>query len=709
MSLKRDIVWRVAIIYIGVLLFSLAIVGRIIYLQFVKGNELAAKAETLTLKEFIIQPNRGDIYASDNRLLASSIPFYEIRMDPNSNALSAELFNRDIDSLAYCLSRLFRDKSSYAYKQELISARRKGERYLLIKRGVSYTQLKEMKTFPIFREGRYKGGFIYVQDNQRILPHNNLASRTIGYLTKGSSGNVVGIEGAYDHELSGRVGVRLMQKLSGNVWMPVTDKNEIEPKDGNDIITTIDINLQDVAENALLGQLVKHDAHHGSVILMEVRTGEVKAIVNLEKGQDGKYRENYNYAIGESTEPGSTFKLASLLVALEDGMVQLEDTIDAGNGIVRYYDKDIRDTKQGGYGKITVKDAFEVSSNVAVSKIIYENYHDRPADFVDRLYAMRLNEKLGVEIKGEGQPHINYPGDPYWSGISLPMMSHGYEVRMTPLQILAFYNAIANNGRMVKPRFVKEIRYHGNVIKRFETEVLNPSICSRETVRKAIDMLEGVVENGTAKNLNNTYYSIAGKTGTAQIANEKYGYTVGSKISYQASFVGFFPSDNPMYSCMVVVNSPSNAVYYGNLVAGPVFKEIADKVFATKIYLQNDYVNNDPHDLDYPYSKNGFKKDLTQVLSYLGIEVKGGDQESEWVVPSKHDTHVEIQNLTINSNLVPNVLEMGLQDAVYLLEELGLKVVATGRGKVIKQSLVPGTEIHPGQVIQLEMSFSESI
>ena len=706
MSLKRDIVWRVAIIYIGVLLFSIAIVGKIIYLQFVKGNELAAKAETLTLKEFIIQPNRGDIYASNDRLLASSIPYYEIRMDLKSNAMSAELFNHDIDSLSYCLSRLFKDKSSYAYKQELMTARRNCERYHLIKRGVSYTQLKKLKTFPIFREGRYKGGFIYVQDSQRILPHSNLASRTIGYLTKGSSGNVVGIEGAYDYELSGRVGVRLMQKLSGNVWMPVTDKNEVEPKDGNDIITTLDINLQDVAENALLSQLIKHDAHHGSVILMEVQTGEIKAIVNLEKGRDGKYRENYNYAIGESTEPGSTFKLASLLVALEDGVVDLEDTIDAGNGVVRFYDKDIRDTKWGGYGKITVKEAFEVSSNVGVSKLIYDNYYNRPTDFVDRLYAMRLNEKLGVEIKGEGLPQIKYPGDPYWSGISLPMMSHGYEIRMTPLQILAFYNAVANNGKMVKPRFVQEIRYHGNVVKRFETEVLNPSICSKETIHKAIKMLEGVVENGTAKNLNNSNYPIAGKTGTAQIANERYGYTVDSKVSYQASFVGFFPSDNPMYSCMVVVNSPSNAIYYGNLVAGPVFKEIADKVYATKIYLQRDHMTDHRDEFDYPYSKNGSKKDLTLVLSSLDIKVEGGDEESEWVATRKHDTHVEIQDIAINRNLVPNVMEMGLQDAIYLLEELGLKVVVNGRGKVIKQSLVPGTVISTGQVIHLEMSFS---
>jgi cell division protein FtsI (penicillin-binding protein 3) len=705
MSLKRDIVWRVAIIYLAVSIFSICIVVKIIYLQFVEGKELAAKAETLTLKDFIIQPNRGDIYASDNRLLASSIPFYEIRTDLNSNAMSDDLFNRNIDSLAYCLARLFKDKSSYAYKQELISARRNGERYYLIQRGVSYIQLKELKTFPIFREGRYQGGFIYVQENKRILPHSNLASRTIGYLTKGSSGNVVGIEGAYDHELSGRVGVRLMQKLSGNVWMPVTDDNEVEPRDGNDIVTTIDINLQDVAENALLGQLVKQDAHHGTVILMEVKTGEVKAIVNLEKGKDNKYREIYNYAIGESTEPGSTFKLASLLVALEDGVVQLEDTIDTGNGIVRFYDKDIRDTRQGGYGKITVKDAFVLSSNVGISKLIYENYHNRPSDFVDRLYAMRLNEKLGVEIKGEGSPEIKYPGDTYWSGISLPMMSHGYEVRMTPLQILSFYNAVANNGKIVKPRFVKEIRYHGEVVKTFKTEVLNPSICSKETIKKAVKMLEGVVENGTAKNLNNPNYRIAGKTGTAQIANDKYGYTFGSKVSYQASFVGFFPSDDPMYSCIVVVNSPSNSVYYGNLVAGPVFKEIADKVFATKIYLQKKNLGENQEDFDSPYSKHGSKEDLKKVLSALDIRVEGAVDESEWVATIKKDTHVEFKELVLNSSLVPNVLEMGLQDAIFILENYGLTVVVNGRGKVRKQSINPGTVIQPGQVIHLEMSF----
>jgi cell division protein FtsI (penicillin-binding protein 3) len=391
-------------------------------------------------------------------------------------------------------------------------------------------------------------------------------------------------------------------------------------------------------------------------------------------------------------------------VALEDGVVDLTDTVDCGKGSVQYYDKVIRDTKRGGYGKITVKEAFEVSSNVGISKIIYENYFNRPSDFVDRLYAMRLNEKLGVEIKGEGTPEIKYPGDNYWSGISLPMMSHGYEIRMTPLQTLTLYNAVANKGRMVKPKFVKEIRYHGKVVKSFKTEILHPSICSKQTIQKAVEMLEGVVENGTAANLKNENFKIAGKTGTAQIANEKYGYTFESKVSYQASFVGFFPSDNPMYSCIVVVNSPSNSVYYGNLVAGPVFKEIADKLYATEIYLKVEHIAEQPETPDLPYSKHGYRKDLENVLSVLDVDIKQQAGKSEWVSTKKNDSYIEVNDLVLNNSAVPNVLEMGLQDAIYILENYGFKVVVNGRGKVRKQSLNPGAAYQPGQVIYLEMS-----
>lgn len=702
---KQIIVRRLIGIYLGAFLVALVIIGRIVYLQFIVGDEIRDKAEDLTMKYVSIEPNRGDIYSNDGkRLLSTSVPFYEIRMDLNSSALEERVFNSGIDSLSLCLSKMFRDQSKSDYKKELITARRKGERYHLISRKISHQQLQEMKEFPIFRLGRYKGGFIVIQKNSRIRPHHMLAARTIGYLSEGESGNMVGIEGAYDPYLKGVTGVQLMQKTAGNIWIPVSDRNEVEPKNGYDLVTTIDVDIQDVAEYALLRQLKLHDAHHGCAILMEVETGEVKAIANLQRNQQGDYEETYNYAIAESTEPGSTFKLMSLIAAMEDGYVEPEDTVDTGKGSIKFYDKVIRDTREEGYGKITVQNAFEVSSNVGISQIIYKNYKNNEEKFVDRLYRMHLNEPLNIDIKGEGIPHIQRPDDPLWSGISLPMMSHGYEIRMTPLQVLAFYNAIANDGKMVRPIFVKEITNYGRVIKSFSTEVIDPSICSRSTLKKAQKMLEGVVENGTAMNLRNENFHIAGKTGTAQIANEKYGYKVNAKTSYQASFVGYFPAEKPEYSCIVVVNSPSSAVYYGNVVAGPVFKEIANKVYASRMDM-HEAINHRRSSLaEIPYSKNGNKEELSTVLDYLDIPSTPGSVESDWVATTRKEDHIGVNDLNFSRGLVPNVKEMGLKDAIYLLENAGLIVEVRGKGKVVNQSILPGSRVRKGDRIVLTMS-----
>ena len=413
--------------------------------------------------------------------------------------------------------------------QLITEARRKGDRYFLIKRKVDYETLKKLKELPIFREGQYKGGMVAQAENRRILPNSDLAARTIGYLNLGSEGNEVGVEGAFDKDLAGKNGVAVKQRLTGGDWITVDDANSVESRDGNDVVTTLDIDLQDVASTALLNQLRKHDAHHGCAVLMEVATGDIKAIANLELGSDGDYHETYNYAIGESTEPGSTFKLPALMAALEDGVIDTGDIVDTGTGSVKFYNKIIRDTKEEGYGKITVKQVFEKSSNVGTSKIIYEHYKDNPKEFVNRLYAMKLNEKLNLQIKGEGTPLIRYPGDKLWSGLSLPMMSHGYEVQMTPLQILTFYNAVANDGRMMRPRFVTAVLRNGTVIKSYEPEVIINSIASRSTIRKAKKMMEGVVEHGTATNLKNANYKIAGKTGTAQIAKDKSWLQAGCK------------------------------------------------------------------------------------------------------------------------------------------------------------------------------------
>lgn len=707
MSLKKDIVWRVALVYFAILALSIWIFGKVLYLQFVEKDKWEAKVENATIRDVKLPPNRGDIYADDMRLLASSIPYYEIRMDLKSTALTSSVFNRNIDSLSLCLSQLFRDKSKEGYKNELIRARKNGERFYLIKRKVNYIQLKKLKQFPIFRLGRYKGGFIYIQENERIRPIGNLASRTIGRISKVKGGNIVGIEGAYDPVLTGVEGVRLEQKLSGNVWMPINERNEIEPKDGKSVVTTIDIDLQDVAENALLKQLKLHKAHHGSAILMEVATGEVKAIVNL-TDTFGTYMEYYNYAIGESTEPGSTFKLPVLIAAMEDGYIDLNDTVHTGKGIIQIYDKKIKDDSyvNGGWGTLTVKQVLEHSSNVGMAKLIMKYYKKQPQRLIDRLCSMDLNEKIGLEIKGEGKPVIRFPGDKLWSGISLAMIAHGYEVKLTPLQILTFYNAVANNGRMVKPRFVKELMYHGKLVKTYSTEVINPSICSRSTLRKARNMLEGVVEEGTASNLRNPYLKIAGKTGTTQIYNKKYGYKSGSQVSYQASFVGYFPADHPKYSCIVVINSPSKDVYYGNQVAGPVFQEIANKVYATDLKMQKS-INSEEKNMivDLPYSKNSYKPDLEEVLNALKIQTKDTDNNSEWVATVKQDKYIELEDKPIIQNLVPNVVSMGAKDAVYLLENAGLKVKILGRGSVKNQSIPPGSRINKGDVITLEMSF----
>jgi len=426
----------------------------------------------------------------------------------------------------------------------------------------------------------------------------------------------------------------------------------------------------------------------------------------LEKDNTGVYRELYNYAIGESSEPGSTFKLPVLMAALEDGYVKLGDSIDTGKGKVRFYDKTIKDSHEGGYGTITVQEVLEYSSNVGVSIIIDRYYKGKEKEFINRLYSMNLNKMLNLEIKGEGSPEIKYPGDPYWSGISLPMISHGYEVRMTPMQILTFYNAVANEGKMVKPKLVKEIRYNGVLKASFPTEVINPSIASASTIHDAKIMLEGVVEKGTATNLKNDLFKIAGKTGTAQIANLNKGYGNYKDVQYQASFVGYFPADSPKYSCIVVVNAPSSSVYYGNLVAGPVFKEIADRVYATDLEMQGKNYYASFEKVSVPYSKNGYYNDLSSVLTRLNMESTANTSSTEWVATTSKDSVVQVTELKYKEDLVPNVVQMGLKDAVYLLENAGLVVVVRGKGSVKSQSLLPGSRIAPGKRIILEMSQS---
>ncbi len=704
MNVKKDIVWRVVLVYFIFLAFGLVVIGRIVYLQVFEKKAWTEKAQKMTLKDIEIEPNRGNIYSSNGKLLAGSVPHYEIRMDMAARGLTDKDFNHGVDSLSICLTRLFGDKSREAYRNELLHARRNAERFHLLQRRASYNEMKALQEFPIFRNGKNNGGLICVQDNIRFQPHGSLASRTIGYISKGEAGNTVGIEGAFDDYLKGIKGIRLMQKVSGGVWVPIHDGNEVDPKDGMDIITTIDIDLQDLAEQALYRQLVANNAHHGSAVVMEVATGEIKAIANLERDEYGNYGEDYNYALGENIEPGSTFKLPVLMAALDDGYVQLEDTIDIGDGNITFYDKTIHDHDSKTTGSITVQKIFEISSNVGMARIITKYYTGKEKKFVDHLYRMHLNEPLNLEIRGEADPEIKYPGDKLWSGISLPMMAHGYEVKVTPLQILTLYNAVANNGKMVKPRFVKEIRFRDNLVKRFGVQVISSSICSSSTLKKARIMLEGVVSEGTAKNLSTSIYKIAGKTGTAQIANKKLGYMK----EYVASFAGYFPADNPKYSCMVSISSPSNNLYYGNVVAGPVFKEIADKAYASSLEMHPALKSRGRHDtIEAPSTKGGYREDLERALAELDIPMRNmNEKEGDWVLTQKKGEEIGVYNLTVRQNLVPNVVGMGLMDALYLLENNGLHVSVKGKGTVVSQSMTPGARASAGATVFLDMSMN---
>ncbi len=667
---KDQILARTGIIYGIVAAMALAVFVRIIILQFVQSEKWAAMADKIVFRREVDKAGRGDILADDGRILASSIPYYTVYMDTRSSGMADTTWANGISGLCRGLSKYVGGNSPDGWRSALTNARKRGDRYYLIKRHVSYETLSYLKKLPIFRHGKFRGGLLYQPENRRIMPNGLLARRTIGYITDDTLTSIVGIEGSFNSYLAGKDGLKVQQRLTGGAWIDVDNLESVHARPGYDVVTTLDLDLQDAAENALYKQLAKHKAHHGCAVVMEVHTGDIKAIANLEIGSDGQYHETYNYAVGESTEPGSTFKLMSMIVAMEDGVIDLDDTVNTGDGTVKYYDKIIRDHEDKGLGKITAREVFEHSSNVGTAKIINEGYKENPRRYVDRLYSMQLDKPLGLQIKGEGTPVIRYPGDKLWSGISLPMMSHGYEVQMTPLQILTFYNAVANDGKMVKPRFVKEVRDGNWTVRSFDPEVITNAICSRSTIRKAQSLLEGVVENGTAMNLKNSNYKIAGKTGTAQIANAKHGYRSGARISYQASFVGYFPADDPLYSCIVVVNAPSNWVYYGNVVSGPVFKEIADKVYATSFYRDLQALNPE-------------KEEKVNLREAADI--------------------VRDNELTYTEGFMPNVVGMGLRDAMFMLENSGLRVHYTGRGRVARQSPHPGVRISRGATVSIEL------
>jgi len=633
----------------------------------VQGEKYQALAMKRTEKMFTIAPNRGNLYSDDGSLLATSVSRYTIRFD--AVTVSDANFKEHIVPLADALSKML-GKSSSHYQQLLRKAKVNKNRYALLARNLDYSEYMAVKDFPLFNKGPYKGGLIIEQKTVREHPLGKIAERSVGYENVDENGyySGVGLERAFGQYLRGIEGKRLKQKIAKGQWKPIGWENIVEPKDGYDLVSTIDINIQDIAHHALLGQLEKYKADHGCVIVMETETGEVKAISNLGRTAAGKYYERLNYAIGESHEPGSTFKLMSMIAVLEDKVKDTSDIIDTKNGSWKIYRHRVKDSKHGGFGKISLGKAFEVSSNTAFAQVVHNGYKENPEKYVNRLRDMGIHKELGLPIKGEGIPVLRNPGDKGWSGLSLAQMAYGYEVSMTPLQTLTFYNAIANDGEMVKPRLIKEVKEWNQTIQKFDKEVIHASICSRETALQVQNLLKNIVEkeHGTGHKLYSPNFSMAGKTGTAQ---KNYVSKDPDKLKYISTFAGYFPADKPKYSCIVVIHEPDKSVgYYGADVSGPVFKSIAQKVYAT---------------------------------SPLIDEVDMNTVEDEKLENSYQKYYAEAQK---KYNKVPDVKGMSGMDAISILENLGLQVEVKGNGKVKKQSINQGTDIKKAKKITLELS-----
>lgn len=663
---EKNILNRLYFVAGCMFIFAILIAVKLINIQFVDGDKYRELALKNTTRNFEIPASRGNVYADDGSLLATSVPKYDIRFD--AVTVSLENFKEFVPQLSKELSEMFGKSTSY-YQNVLRKARASKNRYLFIAKNLGYSDYIKVKSFPLFRMGPNRGGIIVEQRTVREHPLGKIAERMVGNEQKNKPGYyAVGLEGAFHEYLQGKDGKRLKQKIAKGQWKPVYDDNEVEPQDGYDIISTINTNIQDIAHHALLKQLEYYEADHGCVIVMEVATGQIKAVANLGKSKNGGYYERLNYAVGESGEPGSTFKTVAMTVALEHNVIDTSNVVDTENGTIRMYGRTISDSKRGGYGEISAARAMEVSSNIGFARMIDEAYKGNPKKFTDQVKKWKLHETIGIPIKGEGKPVIPEEGDALWSRNALPSISYGYNLQMTPLQILTFYNAIANNGEMVKPQFVKEIRSWNKIVKSFNTEIIDPQIASETTVNKIQEILKNIVKRGTGKSLYSENFSMAGKTGTARKDYANFEEWKKDK-KYVSSFSGYFPAENPKYSCIVMIHEPSTKKgYYGADVTGPVFKRIAQKIF-TDAPLNSDVA--EINKLDKVIS-NDFEK----------FYDKSQEQYKE----------------------VPSVIGMAGMDAVSLLENLGLKVNVIGNGMVKNQSIKKGEVYKKGTAITLKLS-----
>lgn len=703
MDVKKDILWRVYLSFLGIVILGLVVVGKAFYIQQVQGDFWTKMDNNLHLKYLPVQAERGTIYSEDGNMLSTSVPVFDVYVDFAAEGLrekDGKRFKDNIDSLSLCLAGLFNDKTADTYQKEMKLAYKNKDRYYLLKKKISFTEYKQLRDFPLVRLGKNKSGFIVEAKDKRINPYVLLANRTIG-LSRDNAANV-GLEQRYDSLLKGKTGEQLVRYMAG-AYMPV-DGGEVDPENGKDIISTLDTYIQDVTESALMRMMVGNNSLHGTAIVMETATGKIKAIANLGKQADGTYTEDLNYGIGKATEPGSIFKLATTMSLMEDKYVTINTVVNCEGGKKNFYGLTIKDSHLGA-GDLTVKDAFARSSNVAFAKLADQYYHSQPSKFIDHLHKFRLDTLTGVDLTAaSGKPTIKKPTNRSWANTTIPYMAHGYEELVTPLHMLMLYNAVANNGKMMKPYLVSSIRQYGVEVKSIQPQVLVEKVCSDETLAQLKECLLAVVENehGTARIIKDSSYRIAGKTGTAVTALDNRGYNKGNKI-YQASFIGYFPAEQPKYTIAVVIqNSKESKKIYGADVSGVVFKEISDRIYGSYLSTRKYVAVNKPDSSLYTYM--GLKDELSSIFNSLNLRYSDSGSSGYW-----RSAQIKNNAATLNTSattlatgsVTPNVVGMGLKDAVYLLENKGLKVTVTGRGRVMNQSIAAGVNFTKNQNIAL--------
>ena len=697
--------------FLCIVAFSLLILGRVFYIQQIQGNYWKSQAKQQQQKFIEIDADRGTIYSEDGNMLSTSIPYFDIYVDFGADGLrekDGKRFRENIDSLSLSLAGYFRDKSKQEYKKELENQYRNKNRYYLLKRNITFEQYKALRHFPLVRQGKNKSGFIAEVRNKRLNPYGLLANRTIGLSREfiDSDGKIknsnVGLENTYDSVLKGESGKKLVRYIAGGVYVPV-EGYEIEPEQGKDIVTTIDVNIQDIAENALLRMMEVNECANGTAIVMEVKTGKIKAMANLGRREDGTYWEDLNYAI-RASEPGSTFKLASLLALLEDKYATLDNHVNLENGVWQVARRTVYDSERHNKTNVTLKQAFQYSSNVGMAKMVWSNYSRDPMKYINHLKRLRFNVSSGIDLVGETTPIVKNPKSKTWSATSLPWMSFGYEVLVSPLQTLMLYNAVANNGKMMKPYLVNQVSQDGITLKSNVPHIVEQSICSESTLKQLQECLDAVCneDGGTGYLLfKNSPYKIAGKTGTALVANGKRGY---SDHIYQSSFAGYFPLKDPKYSIIVVIkNKPFAKKFYGASVAGPVFKEISDKLYAmlTDAERPGKPVELIPDSSWYMYA--GSTADMKKIMAGLNMKYSDSSGKSEYNTVAEMNYQPVMKSKDITHNM-PDVKGMGLKDVLFLLENRHVKVFAKGKGKVYAQSVSAGSPLSKGQTVVVELN-----